>query len=243
MQHTDYAFVQGSQTAYDLQKKTVYITGNPRYENLNRSSGQLNKKVIINCNFTYNIYEDFRYTWLDMISETLDNLRLDYLIIQHPRDTGDLTRYRDSRKTNSATVHNILSDAFVLITRFSSLIHEAIIMGIPVIYFNPQNERMKYGFDFNQSFIQLAGNKEELKTSIERVLQQQIDEEELRSYIIRHCLPVTKKSSVIISELLLHYHFKSLKFSLKDLIRIIIYHPVIRRLYGPFVSFIKSETT
>ena len=243
MQQTDYAFVQGSQTAYDLQKKTVYITGNPRYENLNRSTGQLNKKIIINCNFTYNIYEDFRYTWLDMISETLDNLRLDYLIIQHPRDTGDLTRYRDFRKTNSATVHNILSDASVLITRFSSLIHEAIIMGIPVIYFNPQNERMKYGFDFNQSFIQLAGNKEELKTSIERVLQQQIDEEELKSYIIRHCLPVTKKPSVIISELLLNYHFKSLKFSLKDLIRIIIYHPVIRRLYGPFVSFIKSETT
>jgi hypothetical protein len=243
MQHSDFAFVQGSQTAYDLNKKTVYITGNPRYENLKKPSGQLNKKVIINCNFTYNIYEDLRYTWLDMISETLENLRLDYLIIQHPRDTGDLTRYNDFIKTNSATVHNILSDASVLITRFSSLIHEAIIMGIPVIYFNPQNERMKYGFDFNQSFIQLAVNKEELKTSIEMVLQYQSDEEELKSYIIRHCLPVTKKPSVIISELLLNYHFKSLKFSLKDLIRIIIYHPVIRRLYRPFVSFMKSETT
>ena len=107
MQHTDYAFVQGSQTAYDLHKNIVYITGNPRYENLNLLTERRKEKVIINCNFTYNIYEKIRYTWLDMISETLDNLRMDYLIIQHPRDMGDLTKYREFRKTNSATVHNI----------------------------------------------------------------------------------------------------------------------------------------
>ena len=230
MQHTDYAFVQGSQTAYDLHQNIVYITGNPRYENLKLLTERRKEKVIINCNFTYNIYEKIRYTWLDMISETLVNLRMDYLIIQHPRDMGDLTKYREFRKTNSATVHNIMEDASILITRFSSLIHEALIMGIPVIYFNPHNEKMKYGFDFNQSFIQLAGNKEELKTSIERIQKQEIDKDELSSYIIRHCLPVTRKPSDIMSELLLNHHFKSLKFSVKDFIRMVIFHPFIRML-------------
>jgi len=242
MQHTDYAFVQGSQTADDLQRKEVFITGNPRYENLKKSSGKPDRKVIINCNFTYNIYEDFRYKWLDMITETLHSLGQDYMIIQHPRDTGDLSKYRDFRKTNSATVHNFLSEASILITRFSSLIHEALIVGIPVIYFNPHNEKMKYGFDFNQSFIQLTENQEELRTSIERILHQKSDEDKLKKYIIRHCLPVTKKPSAIISGLLLNYHFKSHKFALKDLIRIIFYHPFVRRLYSPLVSILRTET-
>jgi len=242
MQHTDYAFVQGSQTAYDLPKDMVYITGNPRYENLKKQTVGYGKKVIINCNFTYHIYENLRYSWLDMISETLEDLRMDYLIIQHPRDTADLTKYREFRKTNSATVHEFLSGASLLITRFSSLIHEALIMGIPVIYFNPHNEKMKYDFEFNQSFIQLAGNKDELKTSIERILQQPINEDARSNYIIKHCLPADRKPSVIISDLLLKYNFKSKRFSIKDLLRMVIFHPFIRILYAPFVSFfIKSE--
>lgn len=242
MQHADYAFVQGSQTAFDLQKNIVYITGNPRYENLKKLTEGQRRKVIINCNFTYNIYENLRYTWLDMIAETLEDLGMDYLIIQHPRDKGDLTKYREFKKTNSATVHEFLSGASLLITRFSSLIHEALIMGIHVIYYNPHNEKMKYGFEFNQSFIQLAGNKDELKTSIERILHQPMYEAEQSSYIIKHCMPLTRKPSVIISDLLLKHNFKYQRFSINDLIRMVIFHPFIRMLYAPFVSiFIKSE--
>lgn len=243
MQHTDYAFVQGSQTAFDLHKSIIYITGNPRYENLKHYTEGQKKKAIINCNFTYNIYENIRYEWLDMITSTLDDLKLDYLILQHPRDNGDLTKYREFKKTNSATVHNFLSDASILITRFSSLIHEALISGIPVIYFNPHDEKMKYGFDFNKSFIQLAGTINELKTSIEKMVDQPFDKEEQSRYIIRHCLPSTRKPSAIISDLLLKHNFKSLRFRFKDLIRMIIFHPFIRMLYKPFASFIKPGNT
>jgi hypothetical protein len=241
MQHTDYAFVQGSQTAYDLNREIVYITGNPRYENLKQVNEGNRKKVLINCNFTYNIYEDIRYNWLDMITATLDDVQMEYLIIQHPRDNGDLSKYRKFKKTNSANVHNFLSDSSILITRFSSLIHEALIMGIPVIYFNPHDEKMLYGFEFNRSFIQLARNKEELRTSIKRIMQQPMNKDEHRSYMIRHCLPVSIKPSEIISGLLMKHNFISSKFRFKDLIRIIIFHPIIRALYRPFVPFIKPE--
>lgn len=64
---------------------------------------------------------------------------LDWIISQHPQDRGDLSAYPlDTRDFESTMQENA-----ILISRFSSCIIEALAMGRPVVYHNPDTEKVE----------------------------------------------------------------------------------------------------
>ena len=194
MQNTDYVLMQGIQSVIDLNRKTFIITGNPRYKLL--SNNQRNKNilnVLINCNFTYGIFEDVRKTWIEDIVSSLREVGVDYLISQHPRDKGDLSKYKGKViNSNSSNVSNQIGNLDILITRFSSLIHESILQRKIVIYYNPHNEKMKYDFKFNDKFLFLCKSQLELVKILTKLNENggYINQSEFDNYIVSHCMPI-----------------------------------------------------
>ena len=166
MEWCDFPFIQGIYTVKNLNRELLFLTGNPRYENLTLSDRSITDRVVINCNFTYGIYESIRMQWLEDIASVLDEAHLDYCIAQHPRDTGHLEAYSTIR-SSAETIHDILRTSSMLITRFSSLIHESLALGRPVIYYNPHNENMYHDFAVDGVNLFLARSRNELNDAVE----------------------------------------------------------------------------
>lgn len=182
----------------DLQNKVCAVIGNPRYEELTFTPiNNETRTVLINVNFTYGIFENERAFWLESILKECSNLGLDYLISQHPRDNADLSAYK-LVKTNAGTVHDILKSSSILITRFSSLIHEALCLGRPVIYYNPHNENQFYDFEPDGKCLFYATTPEELHLALNELsnnIGQMEMENALKEYLQKH-LGITNSGKV-----------------------------------------------
>jgi len=226
MQRADDVMIQGIRSALMIPRKHFFLTGNPRY--IRQAAGEKHPSyVLINCNFTYNIFDKIRTAWLDDITSTLEEMGVDYLISQHPRDIGDLGKYKNVISSSSSTLDEQFAGAGLLITRFSSLIHESLVRGIPVIYYNPHNEKMHYEFDFDPEFLAPAENKAALKGYISSLYRKDISGKNLDSYLNVHCLSSETKPVSNINQLLAENRFSRVKFTFKDLMHMIFYQPFI----------------
>lgn len=241
MQNADNVMIQGVRTAIELPRKHFYLTGNPRYT-LPEIKSRNREYVLINCNFTYNIFEEIRYKWLDDITATLEELGIPYIISQHPRDNGDLGKYRNHIKSSSSNLKKQLEGAGLVITRFSSLIHESLIEGVPVIYYNPHSENMQYDFDFNSEFLLLSEEKSSLKKYSALLYKREIRSDKLDFYLNLHCLPVNTNPVTSINYLLTYNNFKPLKFSFTDFSHLLIYQPVFVSTVQKIKQFLKGKS-
>jgi hypothetical protein len=204
MRWADFALIQGAQTVLELDRKHYFVTGNPRYENIELSGLPEAHKAFINCNFTYNIHERIRNWWLTDIIKSLDEAGVEYLISQHPRDRGDLHSFKNVYRSNAQIVHQQLRQCSFVITRFSSLIHEALCMGRKVIYYNPHSESMKYDFGFDNNLLFCCRNRQELSTSISSITNSKATTyEEFGKYLGKHCILLSSKPSDIITKVLM----------------------------------------
>ncbi len=226
MQHADYVIIQGARTVSELDRQLYFVTGNPRYEKIGTVNSTRKNTCVINCNFTYNIFEEIRFQWLDEIVSALAEFNIPYMISQHPRDNGDLSRYINFSKSSSKSVHETLSIAKFVVTRFSSLIHEALIMKIPVIYYNPHNEEMKYDFEFNTEFLFLARNADELRNAISKI-EKGVNGELIDVYLSNHCLLRKALPSAQIAEVISKFPFQPKRPTMNDFIRLFLYHPFV----------------
>lgn len=95
-----------------------------------------NTSVLINCNFTYGVLDKSKDKWLKDAVQAVDRLKLSYSITQHPQD---IYEYKGHKKTN-LNMYDAIGESSLLISRFSSAIIEAVAMGVPAIYFNPNIE-------------------------------------------------------------------------------------------------------
>jgi len=231
MQYADDVIIQGIRSATLLPRKHFFLAGNPRYEG-SSAKGKSAEYALINCNFTYGIFEEVRYDWLDDVTAVLDDLGISYLISQHPRDTGDLSKYKKHLRSSGDKVTKQIDKAGVLITRFSSLIHESLTRKVPVVYYNPHDEQMHYDFGFNPEFLVMVKGKSFLKESVATLYNKNISGSTLELYLNIHCLPVNTKPVSSINYLLSQYYFSIPLFSFKDLVRLVFYHPFIVKYGG-----------
>ncbi len=165
MKRCDFPLIQGIITTKFLNRPVYLLTGNPRYENLSPNAPAATYSVLINSNFTYGIYENIRDNWIQDVVSVCKKNQLEYLISQHPRDTGDLSQY-NVHKSSASSIHDDLRNSSFLVTRFSSLIHESLALGRAVIYYNPHNEKMFYDFEPDGEHLFMVHNKSELCTTI-----------------------------------------------------------------------------
>ncbi|MBE2246020.1 MAG: hypothetical protein IAE67_02085 [Candidatus Competibacteraceae bacterium] len=234
MQYADEVMLQGTQSMLDLNRATSYLTGNPRYESLLSLSSSARNYALINCNFTYGIFEDVRQPWLTDITGALSDREWDFVISQHPRDRGDLSAYKQVIPSSSSSVAEQLQGARCLITRFSSLIHEALVAGVPVIYYNPHGEKMKYRFRFNQSFLFLATNIGELEKALDKIQSFNLSDLSQKQYLINHCIQPDSLPSTNLSSLFRLSPFQPKGFSLSDALRLFFFHPILLRIIWRF---------
>ena len=89
MQYADYAFVLGEEMKKYLVRDNVIVTGNPKFDVLQKFEYPEKPVVMINCNFTYNIFEDIRSQWVSDVVEACNALDIPFFISQHPRDKGE----------------------------------------------------------------------------------------------------------------------------------------------------------
>jgi len=202
MQWADNVILQGISTLKHLNRKECFIAGNPRYENLKITNLPNIHNVLINCNFTYGIFEEVRETWLSDITDELKLSGINYFISQHPRDTGKIQKYGKVINSSASSIHDQIIQSSIIITRFSSIVHEAIAMGRFVIYYNPHGESMYYDFEYNHEFLFYATNKTELKNCISKCLNKQLPQLSALNYLRIHIRPFKEKPSSVIANIL-----------------------------------------
>lgn len=189
MEWCDYPLVQGIITLKHLHRDVMFLTGNPRYEHLQITPRPAQDRIMINSNFTYGIFEEVRAEWIKDIVDACQTIKADYVISQHPRDTGDLSAY-PVIASGAGKVHDALRASTILVTRFSSLIHEALAMGRPVIYYNPHHEKMHYDFEVDNKHLFVATNPQELMLALQKLSLSEIQAVEqdpfYKAYAMRH---------------------------------------------------------
>lgn len=213
MKYCDIPMIQGINTLSSLKRPFFALTGNPRYEDLSVSHRDENAPVIINSNFTYGISESYKDLWLGDIISSLEQMKIDYKIARHPRDKAMGKYSNNIIESNASVIHDILSSGSLLITRFSSLIHEALILGRPVIYYNLMNEEFNYDFGFNNEFIFQAKNKSELMKALWSIFKdKKFSEDNIKSsgYLNNHVGQDVVKPSRKIVNFLSGIHLNSI---------------------------------
>ena len=187
MERSDFPFVQGPFTLQHLDQVGYFMTGNPRFDDIKRLPLPGKPLVMINSNFTYGIFEEAREMWIRDVVSACRGLGLDFFISQHPRERANLGDL-PVRPSSASVVHQHLAECSILITRFSTLVYEALLMGRPVIYYNPHGESMRTFNDDTTGGIHKAYGYGELTGAIQAAIQQSGQwEAARRSFLQLHC--------------------------------------------------------
>ena len=165
----DYVFLLGKyDEQYCKNLKTVLI-GSPRFDNffnysINRSKSK-EKLVGINCNFSYGLYADVANRWIDDVISVVKSKYFNYQISQH---IGDNTNLK-GLNVYTGSLYELIEESTVFISRFSTAIIESLLMGIPVIYYNPHKEDQDTYLNPMGAFPKPT-NKKELGDAIDDIL-------------------------------------------------------------------------
>jgi hypothetical protein len=154
---------------YDSNFINGVVTGCPRFDSLVSERPPLPEKptVCINSNFTYSLYEDIRDKWCETAVAAAEKAGWDYYIIQHPRDRGDYSNYNTHENYD---LHEALRKSHLLISRFSSIIFDALLLGRRVVYYNPHQERQPTFLEPNGAFDYVESGSNELKSVLEEII-------------------------------------------------------------------------
>ena len=212
--YSDLVCVQGYVSSRLVKNNTV-ITGNPRYS-CKEYKKPKNNCCLINSNFTYGIYEEEASSWIDDITSVLIELDIEYRISKHPRDNTNLSLYSDKIIESGADkVEEQINNSSIIITRFSSLIHESILLGRRVIYYNPFGEDMGYDFSPDDTVLSICKNKEDLLYRINIFSDLDFVESDFDNYINQHLSfesdPIEKIADVILAPIVKPKKYRDIK--------------------------------
>ena len=231
MQFADAVAIQGSFYLKKLRTKHYFLTGNPRYEHLQIETAAKPTQALINCNFTYGIFEEWRTEWLQAIVQALEGQNTDYCISQHPRDQGDLSSFKNVLPSSAATVQQQLATSTLVITRFSSLIHEAICLGVPVIYYNPHGETMVEQVEIDGHVVREIRDSNQLSIAIRSVQNHPFSKADFEAYVQRNCFGL---GASLPSQNLIHIMQRATliprRNNLREVCSLLYYTPVLRRM-------------
>lgn len=189
MQNADYVFAQGFITLRYLEAKHFIITGNPRLSFYRPAPLPVGPMVMINSNFTYNIYEDWRDRWVGDCVSVCNQLQIPYFISQHPRDNGVFENY-NVIKSDAFKIIDQIKNTSVLITRFSQVLYEAMLMGRQVIYYNPHGEVKRVLTDNHSGAFFVANSPESLEECLREAIKREFtNQRERDSFLKLHCGP------------------------------------------------------
>jgi len=195
--NADFIFVQGAEILKHLQRDGLIITGNPKYDDLKGLSFPSAERVMINCNFTYGIFEEVREQWVNDARNACAALNLDYFISRHPRDRGVFPTDYPIIESNAFKIKQQLENSSIVITRYSTVIYEALMAGRDIIYYNPHKENYKLLQGDNSGVFFEAKNLKELihYLKITKMMRGQNDAAR-QKFLLQHCGTLDYDASV-----------------------------------------------
>ena len=194
----EHLFIPGNfDLKYFPDQSNIYLSGISRIDALLNETLQKQPSfdVLINVNFTYNVLEDKRDRWLKDIVETTENLSLEYRITQHHADQANLNDY----KVSNEPLYDLLKDTKVLVTRFSTVVLEALALKVPVVYYNPIIEKVDK-FNDPLGAYEYVCELDQLSVAISKSIDKGWDfyEEAAENFLDLHCNTSKKESTAII---------------------------------------------
>ncbi|MDM7860140.1 methyltransferase domain-containing protein [Alteromonas sp. ASW11-36] len=140
-------------------------------------------RVMLNVNFTYGSFEEARDGWVSQAIAACDQAGADFIISQHPADKGELP----ADKVSTTSVYKTIAESSLVITRFSTVLIEALALGKPVIYFNPHGEQVKLYNDPMGAF-DIVDNEQDLAKAIAHNLAVRVDvRKKAAQFLARKC--------------------------------------------------------
>jgi hypothetical protein len=179
------------------KKGKTFIVGVPRLEELLKEKPKFPQKklAVINVNFSYGVLEDKRDLWLKSVLEGCKMANIDYVITQHPADKANLSQYNLSKKN----MYDTIRDGTIIISRFGSIIIEALAMGKPCVYHNPHNEKV-IKFQEPMGAYSLSFDSKSLAEAIRYELSLDVDyRKRANKFLDYHCNINSKESSALLA--------------------------------------------
>lgn len=170
MEYADMVMVQGAYSLKYLNRKLAFMTGNPRYDAYAALARPQGEKVLINSNFLFNQGHDRGRAWVERVISAVESLGLDYFISAHPRDASDLTGLGPIVRSGAYSIFDQLRDCSMVVSRDSSIPHEALLCNRHAIYFNPFGEMERHLNEDDYGLIKKARDAERLCAAIQSCL-------------------------------------------------------------------------
>lgn len=154
------------------------------------------RSLVANVNFSYNVLEEARDGWIASVQRASEQCGVDIVVSQHPADRGDLSSYNVS----SDSIYDELEQANILVSRFSTVIFEALAMGRRAVYFNPHGEKIDKFVPGNPALI-VANTEAELVDALEVIKDDVADNRKVvAEYLHLHCNVDTARKRAVVAE-------------------------------------------
>ncbi len=167
----DHVLAQGQNDVRALDRPSVHIVGNAHLEELWQARSSIKPVTptlaIINSNFTYGVLTEHRDDFLRAAISSAEAAGIAVQISRHPADT--LLPEDLRTRLASPPLSELLDGPVVLVTRFSTVIYEAMARRRPVVYFNPHRERVVTFADPDGAFAS-AGDASTLTSTLKDIL-------------------------------------------------------------------------
>lgn len=93
-------------------------------------------QAAINANFSYGIQTEHRRTWVRGALRAANEAGVVSVLTRHPADRG-LT---GASRVSDHSALEVLEESTVLVSRFSTLVYESLLLGVATVYHNPHGE-------------------------------------------------------------------------------------------------------
>ncbi|MBH0028553.1 hypothetical protein I6F53_16390 [Pseudoalteromonas sp. SWN29] len=204
---TEYVLLMGRDDQSHFKNKIdkTCIIGLPKMWDLYNEKRALPKKpkVMINVNFTYGFFEDIRKQWVEAVISVCEDLSLPFVISQHHADKGEFSL----EMLSPNCVYETIEECSVVISRFSTVILEALAMGRYVIYFNPHGETVDL-YKYPKGAYEIATCQKSLTLALNKSLAKARNEQAVNVFLDRKCnvlsdIQPSKKAAQFINNIIL----------------------------------------
>jgi hypothetical protein len=180
----DHVWCLGEHDAAELAGLDVTAIGSERMWSLWHgppSSGDV--PLVANVNFTYGVFESARTAWVRAVRSAATSTETRLTITRHPADKGRV----GWRMEASESADVLLSRTRRLVSRFSTLIYDALLLGVDVIYFNPHGENVPTFADPMEAFT-VARTRSDLAAALRAPPPEPGDVRQQATSFLRHHL-------------------------------------------------------
>ncbi|MHC4206509.1 MAG: glycosyltransferase, partial [Planctomycetota bacterium] len=131
---------------------------------------------------------DVRGRWVRDVAESCKELGINFFISEHPRDKGVFPAEYRIVESDAFKIKEQLEWTSILVSRFSTVIYEALMMGRETVYYNPHAEPFRIFAHDDTGGIKIANNRSELVAGLESAIADLVrNKKNRREFLRQHC--------------------------------------------------------